>query len=133
MPRYLRCAMTTRALTALAAVASVAACSAQSSGGAGSSGLYGRVLVNPGTPVCRQGGPCSKPAAGFTFVFVRSGTRKAVTTDARGRYRVRLVPGRYLVRPGRPARLARDLRPVAVTVPSGSYARRNFTYDAGIR
>jgi hypothetical protein len=118
-----------RILPTIAAVALLAACSAQSSGGAGSAGLYGVVFVHPATPVCHRGMPCSKPAPGVRLVFWRNGRRAATTkTDARGRYRIQLRQGRYAVRVG-----PRAVKPANATVPSGRFARRNFTYDAGIR
>jgi hypothetical protein len=118
-----------RILLTIAAVASLAACSAQSSGGAGNAGLYGVVFVHPATPVCHRGMPCSKPAPGVRLVFWRNGRRAATTkTDGRGRYRIELRQGPYAVRVG-----PRALKPATATVPRGRFARRNFTYDAGIR
>jgi len=121
--------MRTRILLTIAAVFSLTACGAQSSAGASSSGLYGLVFVHPATPTCHRGMPCSKPARGVKLVFLRNGRRvAAATTDTRGRYRIRLAQGRYAVRVG-----PRALKPATATVPSGRFARRNFTYDAGIR
>lgn len=121
--------MSVRILPTIAAVASLAACSAQSSGGAGSAGLYGLVLVEPATPTCHVGMPCTKPARGVKLAFLRNGRRVASTiTGARGHYRIKLRHGRYAVRVG-----PRAARPATVTVPSGRFARRNFVYDAGIR
>jgi hypothetical protein len=119
-----------RILLTIAAASSAAACGAQSSGEAGS-GLYGRVLIEPATPTCSPGTRCSRPAPDFELVFLQDGRRVAhTTTDARGRYRVRLAPGRYAVRPeGRRPRLD----PATAAVPSGRFARHDFTYDLGIR
>ena len=113
---------------AIAAVFSLAACGGQSSGRAVDAGLSGVVRVQPATPTCHRDMPCSRPARGVTLVFLQEGSRIAsATTDKRGRYRIRLARGRYQVRIG--ARLA---KPATVTVPSGRFAPRNFTYDAGI-
>jgi hypothetical protein len=102
-----------------------------SSGMAGTnSGLFGMVRISPATPVCRTGNTCSRPARGFRLVFVGNGGQATTTTDRNGHYRIRLVSGRYAVRPGRT--LKRGLQPARVTVP-GRFARRDFTYDPGIR
>jgi hypothetical protein len=122
-----------RILVLISAASALAACGAGSSGGAGGAGLYGTVRVHPGTPVCRAGTSCTRPAAGFRLVFVRNGAPAGrATADDRGRYRIRLAPGRYLVRTTGEASV-RGVRPAAATVPSGRFARLDFTYDAGIR
>jgi len=120
-----------RILPIIAAVSSLTACGAQGSGAAG--GLFGRVLLNPATPVCTVGTPCTKPANGLHLVFVRDGHRAAsVITDRRGRYRVRLSDGRYVVRTGADDGVG-QLRPSSATVRGGRFIGRNFTYDSGIR
>jgi hypothetical protein len=120
-----------RILLTIAAASSAAACGAQSSGKAGATGLYGRVLIEPATPTCSPGTSCGRPAPDFELVFLQDGRRVArATTDARGRYRVRLAPGRYAVRPeGRRPRLD----PATAAVPGGRFAKHDFTYDVGIR
>lgn len=55
-----------------------------------------------------------------------------MTTDRRGRYRVRLGDGRYVVGPGAGGEVG-QLQPASATVRGGRFARRNFTYDSGIR
>jgi hypothetical protein len=124
-----------RIVLGLAVVAIVASCGAQTHARAGGGGLYGTVRIAPGTPTCRAGSSCTRPARGFRLTFFRNGRKVATaTTDARGRYRVSLDSGRYAVHAGRRA-ISRKagLQPTKVTVPSGSFARRNFTYDVGIR
>lgn len=91
------------------------------------------MVKSPTTPVCREGVPCSAPAAGVTLVFVRGGVRVAsVTTSKAGTFRVVLSPGPYLVRllskqafGGAPPRTVRVL-------PS-RFAVANFDIDTGIR
>jgi hypothetical protein len=124
-----------RTLLIAAGVASVAACGAQSSGSADAGGLYGTVRISPSMPVCLAGRSCSKPARGFKLAFGANGHTVTATTDAHGRYRVRLGGGQYTVRAGTAAGASpkRGLQPRAVTVPNGSFARRNFVYDSGIR
>jgi hypothetical protein len=123
-----------RIALAFATVALVAACGAQSSGGAGGSGLYGTVQVSPGMPTCGAGTSCRRPARGVKLVFSAHGKTVTATTDRNGRYRVRLDRGRYAVHAGLASRSPkRGLQPQAVTVPRGRFAKRDFTYDTGIR
>ena len=135
MRRYPTREVIARSLIAAAVVATVAACGAQSSGGASDGGLYGTVRISPSMPVCLAGKSCSKPARGFKLVFAANDHTVTATTDARGRYRVRLGGGRYTVHAGKAvgASPKRGLQPRAVTVPSGSFAKRDFVYDSGIR
>lgn len=127
--------MSARIFVAFATVAIVAACGAQTSGGSPGSGLYGTVRVSPGTPTCRAGTACRRPARGVKLVFSASGKTVTATTDRDGRYRVRLDRGRYLVRTSGLASRSpkRGLQPRVVTVPRGRFAKRDFTYDTGIR
>lgn len=125
-----------RSLLIAATVATVAACGAQSSGGASDGGLYGTVRISPAAPVCASGRSCSRPARGFKLVFSAGGHTVTATTNARGRYRVHLAAGRYVVRAAAASRNASPkagLQPHAVSVPSGAFERRDFVYDAGIR
>jgi hypothetical protein len=102
-------------------------------GGAGATsatGLFGVVMRGPTSPVCAIEINCEAPAAGVTLIFLRAGSEVARTTTGRdGRYRVRLRPGRYAVR----ATVKRMLEPTAARVPSGRYARVDFSIDTGIR
>ena len=116
------------------AVASLAlAAGSVGASAATSSGIRGTVVKGPTTPVCREGVPCSAPAAGVTLVFVRGGVRVAsATTSKAGTFRVVLSPGPYLVRllskqafGGAPPRTVRVL-------PS-RFAVANFDIDTGIR
>jgi hypothetical protein len=119
-----------RIVVGLASALALAGCGSNATGGT-DGGLFGTVRISPATPVCRTGSTCSRPARGFRLVFVRNGAQMTTTTDRNGRYRIRLVPGRYAVRPGRT--LKRGLQPARVTVPGGRFAKRDFTYDPGIR
>lgn len=97
------------------------------------SGLRGIVLRGPVQPVCRVGVPCDAPAAGYVLVFSRAGRIVARTkTGSDGRFRIGLRPGRYAVRTSRTG-FERTVRPAAVTVPTGRYARVTFRIDTGIR
>ena len=93
-------------------------------------GLYGVVTRGPTTPVCQVGVPCSAPYGHSTLVFSRTGITRRVTTDAKGKYRIGLAPGRWSLR-------VKDAhfgwKPTAVWVPKGRYAKLNVFVDTGIR
>ena len=101
--------------------------------GTSQSGLRGVVLIDPASPVCKVGEPCTRPAARVMLVFLRRGRVVARTrTGADGSYRIRLKPGSYGVRPAHPLR-PRELTPSRVAVSSGRYRRVVFRLDIGIR
>ena len=102
-------------------------------GGNADSGLYGSVVVSPAQPVCRVGVPCTAPAKNTWLTFSARG-RSVVRarTDARGRYRVTLRPGTYVVGVGRRV-IGRGLEPMRAVVRTGRYRRVDFTLDIGIR
>jgi hypothetical protein len=91
--------------------------------------LHGTVRVGPTSPVCRTGTPCTKPAGRVSLVFAHGTSRVRTTTDAFGRYRVRLAPGTWTLRVGRTGRLT----PARFAVPRAATATRNFFVDTGIR
>ena len=98
--------------------------------GAVQSGLRGVVTRGPIQPVCVAGELCTAPAAHVTLTFARGRVVRSTQTDDRGRYRIALPAGRYLVAV-RGARLR--FSPRAVVVPPGLVAVRNFSIDTGIR
>ena len=97
------------------------------------SGLYGTVTKGPTQPVCRQGVPCSGPAAGITLTFRRNTDAVArVRTSSLGRYRIRLAPGVYTV--------TTNAKPFGVIpfprrawVAPARFRRVDFEIDTGIR
>ncbi len=96
-----------------------------------SGGLYGLVMRGPVSPVCLPAERCDEPAANATIVLARGDRTIRVRTDRTGRYRVRLAPGRYMVRkldwgPG-------GIGPAYVVVPARRLARLDFSIDTGIR
>ena len=96
-------------------------------------GLYGTVTISPGMPTCKPGEPCGRPAKNVTLAFVQSGVASVTTkTDEEGRYRVALPAGDYQVslRNGAPGK---TVQAQTATVPSGDYAKHDFTFDIGIR
>jgi hypothetical protein len=97
-------------------------------------GLYGKALISPAYPVCRQDVPCSKPAKGFLLSFFRSGRHVTdVRTGTDGTFQVRLAAGTYAVETASPKRWYPRLHPRTARVPSAGYARITFSIDVGIR
>jgi hypothetical protein len=96
------------------------------------SGLYGQVHIGPITPVCTAEQPCDAPAPRVTLVFSRADRELGRTvTRTDGTYRIRLAPGVYGV--SRALRAARPVEPETARVPTGRYARVDFSIDTGIR
>jgi hypothetical protein len=97
--------------------------------------VTGLVVISPASPVCAAGTSCTRPAKRVRLVFSRNGKSVVATTDSRGRYRVKLDRGRYSVRAasGHGTGPKQGLQPTKVTVPRGRFAKRDFTYDSGIR
>jgi hypothetical protein len=91
------------------------------------------VTISPTRPVCIEGRPCSKPAAGVFLVFRRDERVAArVKTLADGTYRVALRPGRYAVSTPGLSRISR-LEPRMVRVPRSGSAVVHFTIDSGLQ
>ena len=121
--------------TALAlALAAVALCAAgPATPAVAPSGIRGTVIKSPTSPVCKEGVPCSAPAAGITLVALRGGVRVATArTSAVGRYRFVLRPGTYAVRLLRVPTLG-GLSPRTVRVAQGRFTVVNLVVDTGIR
>jgi hypothetical protein len=120
-------------ISAIAAVVAFALFATVAAGARSGSGLRGKVLIEPGFPVCRVGEPCSRPAADTLLYFSTRGrlVRRTRTKDD-GTYRIKLAPGRYKVAaPG--LGLSRNLDPVQVVVPRARFRRVDFTLDIGIQ
>jgi hypothetical protein len=94
--------------------------------------LFGTVVRAPAAPVCLAGSACTAPAAHVTLVFRRGVVVRHALTDAHGAYHITLAPGTYAVRMQGQSRIA-HLTPATVTVRGGAPARRNFSFDSGIR
>jgi len=91
--------------------------------------VHGVVTIGPTSPVCREGAPCAKPAARVVMEFIQSSHLTMVTTDARGRYSVRLYPGTWTVVATRGVRTT----PSRFIVRHVTSQRRDFALDTGIR
>jgi len=95
--------------------------------------IHGVVVRGPTKPACSMTEPCTEPARGATIAFVRGSSVVArVHVDTRGRYRVSLAPGRYVVRVV-PASRVGGIQPTTVRVVRGVDTRRDFLIDTGIR
>jgi hypothetical protein len=117
----------------LGAAGVLAALVAANATAATASGLYGTVTEGPVRPVCERAERCNRPAAHLRLRFVRNGMTVAATrTDALGRYRIALRPGRYAVRSAGTG-IGSIVKPSDVAVPAGRYARVNLYRDTGIR
>jgi len=91
--------------------------------------LHGTVRIGPTTPVCKEGVPCSKPAAHLLLSFNRGREQVQARTDTLGRYRVRLVPGTWTLT----TRVGIRPAPLRFVVPRAPSATRDFSIDTGIR
>jgi hypothetical protein len=93
--------------------------------------LHGVVMRGPTKPVCEMTTPCSEPAAHVRLVFHRPGVDYVTTTDAHGRYFLRLKRGTYTVRVSPPVRIGRGIEPATIVVRAAM--RADFDIDTGIR
>jgi hypothetical protein len=128
MTRYL--GQMLRIVMLVAALAATAVLAAE----AGTSKVVrGIVLRSPTMPVCIEGKPCSAPAPSVTIVFARDGSDVSrATTDASGRFVVRLVPGTYGVRVRGRGPLAK-LSPRLIRVRADEPTALRLLLDTGIR
>jgi hypothetical protein len=91
-------------------------------------------MRGPISPVCVAEQPCTEPARNVTLVFSLGGRIAGRTiTDAAGRYRISLAPGRYLVSRTAQPRIGRGLEPNNARVFPGRFTRADFSIDTGIR
>lgn len=95
------------------------------------SGIQGTAAEGPTCPVQRAGAPpCVRPYEGV--IVVKQGDRVVTQgrSDARGRFKIALVPGRYtLTSAGGPP----ILKPVDVVVRPNAYTTIDLQFDTGIR
>ena len=93
--------------------------------------VHGVVMRGPTKPVCEMAKPCSEPAAHVKLVFHRPGVYFVTTTDAQGRYFIRMRRGTYTVRVSPVSRIGRGIEPT--TVVGRAPMRADFNIDTGIR
>jgi hypothetical protein len=97
-------------------------------GAAPAGGIQG-VVKQPEAGMCAAGDPCDGVGRGVLLVFTRPRlTAKQVRSDADGRFRIRLAPGRYHVRA---AVAGAHTTPAFVVVPKRGFARATITVAAG--
>jgi hypothetical protein len=94
--------------------------------------LHGTVTRGPITPVCRVGVPCDAPAGHVTLMFTRAGVTAKTSTDANGRYRIKLKAGYYSVRTNQ-KQFGTTPKPANVRVMAGRDRAVPFFIDTGIR
>ncbi|HJU36420.1 MAG TPA: carboxypeptidase-like regulatory domain-containing protein [Gaiellaceae bacterium] len=116
-------------LPSLVVIAILALAPGISSASAPRSGAHGSVRRGPTQPTCQIGTPCTAPAAGVRLTFSRGKVVRHVRTNKRGRYSIRLSPGRYAVRvSGAPF----GYSPRKVTVRSGQMSKLDIRIASGI-
>ena len=116
-------------LPLLAVFATLALAPGVSSASTQRSGAHGSVRRGPTQPVCQVGTPCTSPAAGVRLTFSRGTVVRHVRTNKRGRYSIRLAPGRYAVRvSGAPFGYA----PRRLTVRPGQMTKLNIRIGSGV-
>ena len=126
-----------RRLVALGLVCAIAlgACGGGSSGGGPTSGIQGVVQAGPTCPVEQMGSPCPEQPVPGTVRAVsvsNEGIIGKTTTDQRGRFRLPLEPGTYIIT-ATPAQGALTPVPATVVVKAGAFAEVTLEADTGIR
>jgi inhibitor of cysteine peptidase len=98
------------------------------------SGIEGEVWIGPISPVSRPGDPDSEPYSAVIRIRSISDDRvlAEVTSGEDGRFRITLVPGRYLLEPQQGDPLPRASTQ-EVTVVAGQFTHVRIDYDSGIR
>ena len=93
------------------------------------SGVFGFATLLNSRPVCVEGRPCDRPAAGLVLRFSREGRVVGrATTDRAGYYAVRLPRGVYAVSIA-PGYQRRGITPRTVRILQGTRARVDFEID----
>jgi len=112
----------------------VAGCGQQRASGSQASVVAGTVTAGPVTPVQQVGRPNSRPLPGATIEALRGGdVVAAARSDDRGRYRLTVRPGTYLIRVMPAGRFLSKSPDKTVTVSAGETLTVNFLLDTGIR
>lgn len=102
------------------------------------SGVIGKVTIGPICPSVRSGSPCAdrsdRPYQTTVSILSRSGAKLGeVRSDARGRFRVSLYPGTYVLVPKVPRNHLPHAAPLRVTVKQRRFTSVTIQYDSGIR
>jgi hypothetical protein len=97
------------------------------------SGVKGTVTKGPTLPVCKVGEPCTAPYATTVGIRnLRTKRLKRVRTNSEGRFRARLRPGRYRLRPASGHPFPR-CQPATVRVRRHRFKRVSLSCDTAIR
>lgn len=121
-----------RIATLIAAVVTIAAACPTSN--APSTGLTGTVIRGPVTPVCQINVPCDAPFSASFNVMLNNRKVTSFTSDAQGRFSVRLLPGTYLIVPAADAPLMNpSFQTKTVEVGPEGLTSVQLTFDTGIR
>ena len=99
-----------------------------------STGLTGTVVRGPVTPVCQVDVPCDAPFSA-SFEVRRDGRRVATfSSDAQGRFTVRLPAGTYLIVPATDAPLMNpSAQAKTIEVGPEGLTSVQLVFDTGIR
>lgn len=116
----------------------LAGCASRGTGGSGpTSGISGATLVDAGCPVLRTGSPCpDRPIASIIAVTADATGRTVAraATDADGRFRIALAPGRYTVHPRNiTSAVVPRAASFGVTVTAGVFTAVTVHFDSGVR
>lgn len=100
------------------------------------SGIKGIVSMDPAYPVCKVGEPCDAPVVGATLRIKGQDNTiiKHVTTNNKGRFRLSIKPGRYIVTLLKPKAGSLAGKPnKTLDVSKGKFSSVSFVIDTGIR
>ena len=98
------------------------------------SGMEGQVLIGPMCPVVQVGQPCPDQLYQTTLTINGQDGKKITQaqTDQRGRFKISLKPGQYILHPESP-----NVMPFAAeqsfSVVAGQFTQITVNYDSGIR
>jgi hypothetical protein len=99
-------------------------------------GIEGQVLIGPMCPVVQQGRECpDQPYQAVLIIQTSAGRRVTkITTNAKGKFRLPLAPGTYLLHPQNPQN---SPMPFATdqtfTVVKSHFTQITLVFDSGIR
>jgi hypothetical protein len=123
--------MNVKALLCFGLAALVAGCGGTSVAST-DSGIRGVVRLEPACPV----EPCEHPFVPYVGTVVASRDGDAVaatTTDAEGRFELRLSPGRYVVAPKAEDAPVSFYKPLGIVVRPHQFTDVSLAFDSGIR
>ena len=97
------------------------------------SGIEGEVAIRPVRPHVTKGAPDAQPYQAKVQVFDSKNLQVgSIETDASGKFRITLPPGKYSLRPQSPGLYPRASEQTVVVSPS-KFSHIRILYDSGIR